>query len=68
MWLLGATLFAHVVGFFGISYWDSNECVWFAFLAMISAATAGLTAATAPVEKAAEAGEVSALLSPIGGP
>lgn len=39
-WFLGAALFAHVMGFFGISYWDQTEVAWLALLAMISAATA----------------------------
>jgi hypothetical protein len=37
-WALGAALFANAVGFFGISYWDQTEVVWYAFLAIISAA------------------------------
>jgi hypothetical protein len=37
-WALGAALFANAVGFFGISYWDQTEVVWYTFLAIISAA------------------------------
>jgi hypothetical protein len=39
-WLFGATLFSHVVGFFGISYFDQTRFSWFALLAMIVTATA----------------------------
>jgi len=39
-WLLGVTLFSHVVGFFGISYFDQTRVSWFALLAMIITATA----------------------------
>jgi hypothetical protein len=39
LWILGAALFAHVMAFFGISYWDQTEVAWFALLAMICAAT-----------------------------
>jgi hypothetical protein len=39
-WILGATLFSHVVGFFGISYFDQTRVSWFALLAMIVTATA----------------------------
>jgi hypothetical protein len=39
-WLLGAALFSHVVGFFGISYFDQTRISWFALLAMILTATA----------------------------
>jgi len=39
-WILGATLFSHVVGFFGISYFDQTRVSWFALLVMIVIATA----------------------------
>jgi len=43
MWLFSASLFANVMAFFGVSYWDQTEVAWFALLAMISAITsAGL--------------------------
>jgi hypothetical protein len=52
LWLLGSTLLAHVVGFFGISYFDQTQFLWFALLAMVCAATAKLVpvaaVATAP--------------------
>jgi hypothetical protein len=37
MWALGAALFANVVAFLGISYWDQTQVGWYALLAMISA-------------------------------
>jgi hypothetical protein len=37
IWALGAALFANVVAFVGISYWDQTQVGWYAFLAMISA-------------------------------
>lgn len=39
LWLLGSALFANVVAFFGISYFDQTRFAWFSLLAMISAAT-----------------------------
>ncbi|MCU1241300.1 MAG: hypothetical protein JWO71_2026 [Candidatus Acidoferrum typicum] len=39
-WLFGAALFSHVVGFFGISYFDQTRFSWFALLVMIVTATA----------------------------
>jgi hypothetical protein len=39
-WILGATLFSHVVGFLGISYFDQTRVSWFALLAIIVTATA----------------------------
>jgi hypothetical protein len=44
VWLLGCSLFAHCVGFFGVSYWDQMQTVWFALFAMICAATTALVA------------------------
>ena len=38
LWALGACLFSNVVAFFGITYFDQTQVVWFALLAMISAA------------------------------
>ncbi len=43
-WSLGAALFANAVGFFGISYWDQTEVVWYALLAMIAAAALAVPA------------------------
>ena len=39
-WLLGIALFATIVSFFGVSYFDQTEVAWLALLAIISAATA----------------------------
>ncbi len=46
LWLLGVALFANVVAFFGISYFDQTRVAWFALLAMISAARAEVNADT----------------------
>jgi hypothetical protein len=39
LWLIGVALFAHCVGYFGISYFDQTKFSWFALLAMISVVT-----------------------------
>jgi hypothetical protein len=68
-WLLGAALLSHVVGYFGISYFDQTRFSWFALLAMISAATAGyLTVAkTVPSQSAADfARLVPSYAAPVG--
>jgi len=44
-WCLGAALFAHVIVFMGIDYFDQTRTLWFIFLAMISAATFPILAA-----------------------
>jgi hypothetical protein len=35
LWCLGAALFAHVVAYFGIGYFDQMQFAWFALLAII---------------------------------
>jgi hypothetical protein len=40
LWALGSALFANVVAFFGISYFDQTIVMWYGLLAMISAAVA----------------------------
>jgi hypothetical protein len=44
-WLLGAALFSHTIGFFGISYFDQTRVAWYALLVIISVATAPVLAA-----------------------
>lgn len=39
LWLFGVSLFANVMAFFGVSYWDQTVVAWFALLAMISVVT-----------------------------
>lgn len=36
-WAFGVSLLTHVIGFFGVSYWDQQMVVWYMLLAMISA-------------------------------
>jgi hypothetical protein len=40
LWLLGAAFFAHLIAFWGISYFDQTRVTWFALIAMIVASTA----------------------------
>jgi hypothetical protein len=40
LWALGSALFANVIAFIGISYFDQTEVGWYALLAMIPAAIA----------------------------
>ena len=47
IWCLGAALFAHVVAYFGIGYFDQMEFAWFALLAMICVAVSDTARATA---------------------
>jgi len=53
-WCLGAALFAHIIIFLGVDYFDQTRTLWFIFLAMISAATTpALAAKTAEEPQAA---------------
>ena len=45
VWFLGVTLFTHMVGFFGISYFDHTKIWWSAYLAIASVVTAPILAA-----------------------
>ena len=42
LWFLGAALFANLVAFFGVNYFDQLKVVWFALLAIISATTTSI--------------------------
>ena len=51
MWLLGSALFAHIVGFFGVNYFDQTKFGWFLLLAMITTATAPILASKTATEE-----------------
>lgn len=40
LWFIGSALFANLVGFFGVNYFDQSRLGWFMLLAIASAATA----------------------------
>lgn len=50
LWGMGSALFANAVAFFGISYWDQTQAVWYALLAAISAAVIRPASAKATVK------------------
>lgn len=39
IWALGVSLFAHIVSFFGVSYFDQTIVVWYCLIGMISTAS-----------------------------
>ncbi|HVB85954.1 MAG TPA: hypothetical protein VNK23_04715 [Candidatus Dormibacteraeota bacterium] len=47
VWAIGGSLFANVVGFFGIGYWDQVIVAWYMVLAIIAAITLSARAAIA---------------------
>jgi len=51
-WLLGATLFAQMLAYVGIDYFDQSTFVWYALLALIPAATRLVRVSTANNAKA----------------
>jgi hypothetical protein len=62
LWCLGAALFAHTIAYFGISYFDQMEIVWYALLAMIAAVASGpFRSSTLHLEKVYEASLPSSL-------
>jgi hypothetical protein len=65
VWLLGCSLFAHVIAFFGIYYFDQTRVTWLALLAMVSAAASayGRKTANLPAKWAVEPEPVSYALT-----
>jgi hypothetical protein len=61
MWFLGITLFTHVVGYFGISYFDNVKISWCVFLAIVSAVTAPILATQKVKEERPENSMTNAL-------
>ena len=51
MWSLCAVMLANIFSYFGVSYWDQTRISWWAFLAMISAATMTLQASNTLVRE-----------------
>jgi hypothetical protein len=56
-WCLGAALYSHVMGFWGIDYFDVLRTWWYIFLAMIPAATLAARATIAKEPKPVLVGE-----------
>jgi hypothetical protein len=50
LWFLGSALFANIVGFFGVDYFDQSRIAWFALLALISAVTGAILQARQKAE------------------
>ena len=48
LWCLGSALFAHVIGYFGIGYFDQTQFAWFALLAIICVSVSGPKGSTVP--------------------
>lgn len=48
VWCLGASLFSHVIGFFGVKYFDQMQFAWFVLLAIISVAVFEVTGSVVP--------------------
>ena len=67
LWALGVTMFAHVVAFFGISYFDQTIVSWYTFLAIVSASVASLLqpAVAVPVHANASGNDLAYAGGPI---
>jgi hypothetical protein len=62
LWSLGAVMLADIFAYFGVAYWDQTQIWWFAFLAMISAATVALQGA--PAKTVADGAKIDTALTP----
>jgi len=62
MWALAASLFANVIAFFGISYYDQTIVAWYSLLAMISAAAASQKSNSTDARTRVPADEISPVL------
>ena len=49
VWTLGVGMLAHIIAFFGITYFDQTQVIWYAFLAIVIVATARESRYRAPV-------------------
>lgn len=58
VWAFGASIFANIMAFFGISYFDQTIVAWYAILAMLCVTTAGPRIAHYMAPRAAEAPHV----------
>lgn len=67
-WALGVAVFAHIVAFMGISYFDQTILEWFALLAIIGAATAAPVGSPILVQAPAKSGSTSELRLAYWGP
>jgi len=57
LWSLGCVLFAHVMIFFSVTYWDQMNVVWWGFLALIASATSTILTPPNQAEVGEEADE-----------
>jgi hypothetical protein len=63
-WFLGVAMLAHLVAYFGISYFDQTKFVWYTLLVVISYSTATVLKAKAPAEEPSEENLLGPQLSP----
>jgi hypothetical protein len=68
LWALGSALFANVVAFFGISFFDQNIVTWYCLLAMISAVAAGRSKKGSKPQQADASSEVDLVPAISGAP
>jgi hypothetical protein len=62
-WCLGAALFAHVMGFWGVDYFDTIRDWWYIFLAIVPAATVAARVSVTKAQRPVSIDEPSAALS-----
>lgn len=67
IWALGGALFANLVGFFGISYYDQTIVGWYALLAIISATVVSKEPRHSPAPSSCSTSEVIAVVPQLEG-
>lgn len=66
IWFLGSALFANVIAFFGVNYFDQSRIAWFALVSMICACTIPLARPDLRLKTASNSVEAqSAPVSPV---
>lgn len=64
LWFLGVALFANVVSYFGISYFDQTRFMWYAVLTIISFSTSSILRANPVAEQQEDGGVVHSRFAP----
>jgi hypothetical protein len=66
IWFLGGALFANVVAFFGVNYFDQSRIAWFALVAMICACTTSILNPERTFKSAEGVGDLQVIPTPFG--
>jgi hypothetical protein len=65
LWFLGAALFAHVIAYFGITYFDHTQIAWFTLLAIIAISTSAILGEKLPAEQQNDGVLINSRIAPV---